>query len=138
MRDWLAELPLEDKPQVENLLREFRPVAQTWLDAANLPIDELILFLSQELFVDIADLAVAHKIAALLRGSANIHPEWRLLDFSREVADFCTHDRKFTGFSDQDYGFDPTAAQRQGGAFHHAQGQRPGVGSGVPDSPQQL
>jgi DNA helicase-2/ATP-dependent DNA helicase PcrA len=109
MRDWLAELPLEEKPQVENLLREFRPVAQTWLDAANMPIDELILFLSQELFVDIADLAVAHKIAALLRGSANIHPEWRLLDFSREVADFCTHDRKFTGFSDQDSGFDPTA-----------------------------
>jgi DNA helicase-2/ATP-dependent DNA helicase PcrA len=31
------------------------------------------------------------------------------LDFSREVADFCTHDRKFTGFSDQDSGFDPTA-----------------------------
>ena len=50
---------------MENLLREFRPIAQSWLNAANLPIDELILYLSQELFTDIADLAVAHKIAAL-------------------------------------------------------------------------
>ena len=108
MTDWLSTLQLVDKPQVENLLRAFRPIAQSWLNAANLPIDELILYLSQELFTDITDLAVAHKIAALMRGSANLHPEWRLADFSREVADFCSHNRKFTGFSDQDDGFDPT------------------------------
>lgn len=108
MNDWLSTQKLEDKPQVENHLRQFQSVAQTWLDAANLPIDELILFLSQELFVEAADMAVAHKIAALLRTSANLHPEWRLADFSREVADFCTHSRKFTGFSDQDDGFDPS------------------------------
>lgn len=105
--DWISTLPLEDDPQTENLLRGFLPVARTWLNAADLPIDELILFLSQELFTNIADLAVGHKIAALLRASAIIHPEWRLADFSREVAEFSTHDRKFIGFSDQDDGFDP-------------------------------
>lgn len=106
--DWLSDQALDIRPQIENLLTKFRDVAHTWLNAASLPIDELILFLSQELFIDIGDLAVAHKIAAILRTTASIHPEWRLADFSQEVAEFCSHNRKFTGFSNEDDGFDPT------------------------------
>ena len=130
MRDWLVELPLEEKPQVEHLLREFRPIAQTWLDAANLPIDGLILFLGQELFVDIADLAVAHKIAALLARVRQHPPRMEAFDLSREVADFSTRDRKFTGLATRTRVL-IRRAQRQSGALHHAQGQRTGVGSGV-------
>lgn len=107
LRDWLTDQPLEDSPQVENLLNAFRAAARTWLDAASLPIDELVIFLASELFIQPADLAVAHKIAALLRSAAVLNPEWRLPDFSHEAAEYTTMERKFTGFSDEDAGFDP-------------------------------
>lgn len=105
--DWMDRLDIESQPQVDNLLRDFKIEAHKWLEAITLPVDDLVIFLAGELFHEPADLAVAYKIAAMLAASAGLHPEWRLEDFAREAAMITGMGRKFTGFSDEDEGFDP-------------------------------
>ena len=51
-----------------------------------LPVDQLVLTLAQDIFTEPADLAVAHKMASLLRQRADAHPDWQLPELSEEVA----------------------------------------------------
>ncbi|HEX7597473.1 MAG TPA: ATP-dependent helicase, partial [Polyangia bacterium] len=67
-RDWLESLGLPEKQA--DLVQElvgFRSQAQKWLGAALLPVDQAVLTLAQDLFVAPTDLAVAHKLAVVLR-----------------------------------------------------------------------
>jgi DNA helicase-2/ATP-dependent DNA helicase PcrA len=88
-------------------LRDFRQVVQRWQGAVMLPIDQLVLSLAQDLFQEPADLAVAHKLALLLRQAKDVHSEWHLLDFTEELAVIAKNERRFIGFSEDDTGFDP-------------------------------
>jgi DNA helicase-2/ATP-dependent DNA helicase PcrA len=106
-QDWLASLSPEiDETLLEELL-EFRSHAQRWLNAVRLPIDQLILTLAQDIFTDAADLALAHKLALVLRKAAVDHPEWRLPELSTELSVIARNERKFIGFGNDDSGFDP-------------------------------
>ena len=42
-----------------------------------MPIDQMILTLAQDLFTEPADLALAHKLALVLRQVASDHADWR-------------------------------------------------------------
>ena len=42
-------------------------MVRRWHGAALLPIDQVLLTLAQDLFSEPADLAIAHKLAAVLR-----------------------------------------------------------------------
>ncbi len=93
--------------QVIQELEEFRVNVQRWLNAVTLPIDQLVLTLAQDVFTEAHDLALAHKLALVLRGAADDHPDWRLPELTAELAVIAKNERRFIGFSSDDSGFDP-------------------------------
>ena len=106
--DWLASLGLGDtQASLLDELDKFRSLAQRWQGTALLPVDQAVLTLAQDLFVSPADLAVAHKLAGVLRQAGEAHPDWRLPQMSEEIAVIARNQRRFLGFSDDDTGFDP-------------------------------
>lgn len=109
-RDWLADLEASGTPQqlLEELV-QFRSSIQKWQAATLLPVDELLLTISQDVFREAGDLALAHKLALLLGSIAQAHPDWPLDQFSSELGSIAKSQRKFTGFSEEDTGFDPDA-----------------------------
>jgi len=94
-------------PEIQQLLLEYREVIRRWHGAALLPIDQALLTLAQALFQDPADLAIAHKLAGVLRQASNSHPSWRLPELTKELEVIAQNKRRFLGFSDDDNGFDP-------------------------------
>jgi DNA helicase-2/ATP-dependent DNA helicase PcrA len=107
-RDWLVDLDFDEhETWFETELQEFRQIVHRWQGAVMLPIDQLTLSLAQDLFQEPPDLAVAHKMALLLRQARDAHREWRLPDFTDELAVIAQNERRFIGFSDDDIGFDP-------------------------------
>ncbi len=107
-QDWLEELGLtdEDQPVYQGLL-EFRDLVQRWLGTAVLPVDQAILTLSQDLFKEPPDLAIAHKLALILRQASEANPSYRLPELTEELAVVARNQRRFMGFSPEDTGFDP-------------------------------
>lgn len=107
-RDWLEHLGLEqnDSPIYARLL-EFRLLVRRWQQAVLLPIDQILLTASQDLFSEPSQLALAHKLAVLLRQVSDAHPNWQLPDLSEELAVISRNERRFLGFSDDDTRFDP-------------------------------
>lgn len=97
----------EEDLAVEDELLAFREVIRRWQGATLLPIDQMILTLAQELFSEPVDLALAHKLALVLRQTAESHPEWRLPELTAELGVIAKNERRFIGFSDEDSGFDP-------------------------------
>ena len=96
-----------EQEQVTEELNNFRVHVRRWLEAVTLPIDQLILTLAQDIFTEAADLALAHKLALVLRKAADDHTEWRLPELTAELAVIAKNERRFIGFSADDSGFDP-------------------------------
>ena len=105
--DWLAGLSEVEPEYVIQELTEFRVNVQRWLNAVTLPIDQLVLTLAQDVFSEASDLALAHKLALVLRGVADDHADWRLPELTSELAVIAKNQRRFIGFADDDSGFDP-------------------------------
>ncbi len=73
--DWLADLEgVGVEPGVLELLEEFRRLVRRWNNAALLPIDQMLLTLAQDLFTQPSELALAHKLAVLLRQAGHNPP----------------------------------------------------------------
>jgi len=89
-------------------LEEFRSYVIRWQGTTLLPIDQMILTLSQDLFSSPNDLALAHKLALLLRQVSNDHQGWRLPELTGELSLIARNERRFLGFSEDDSGFDPS------------------------------
>jgi DNA helicase-2/ATP-dependent DNA helicase PcrA len=96
-----------DAEAVIQELTDFRIHVRRWLEAVTLPIDQLVLTLAQDIFTEAADLALAHKLALVLRKAADDHTEWRLPELTAELAVIARNERRFIGFSADDSGFDP-------------------------------
>ncbi len=103
--EWLSGLGESDEVIAE--LTEFRVNVQRWLNAVTLPIDQLVLTLAQDVFSEVSDLALAHKLALVLRQTADDHNDWRLPELTSELTVIAKNERRFIGFSDDDSGFDP-------------------------------
>lgn len=107
-QDWLAELKLEERePILHHQILAFRAVVQRWQRATILSIDQLILTLSQDLFTEPSDLAVANKLAVILRRVTDINPGWGLAELANELDVIAKNERRFLGLSQDDIGFDP-------------------------------
>jgi len=107
-RDWLAGLDVAaEASDIREELVGFRALVRRWQEATLLPIDQLILTLAQDLFHEPADLAVAHKLAVVLRRASESHPEWQLPELTQELAVVARNERRFLGLSGDDIGFDP-------------------------------
>jgi DNA helicase-2/ATP-dependent DNA helicase PcrA len=106
--NWLEKLKADGVDEVAvNWLEEFRNTINTWQNATLLPIDQLVLTISQSIFSAPADLALAHKLALAMEQSAGSHPDWHLPEFINELDSIVRNERKFSGFGDEDQGFDP-------------------------------
>lgn len=105
--DWLATISESEADEVIQELNQFRINVQRWLKAVTLPIDQLVLTLAQDVFTEASDLALAHKLALMLRKAADDHNEWRLPELTSELAVIAKNERRFIGFSEDDSGFDP-------------------------------
>jgi DNA helicase-2/ATP-dependent DNA helicase PcrA len=106
-QDWLDSLTDSEPQVVLDELQEFRTIVRRWLGTALLPIDQMILTLAQDIFTEPADLALAHKLALVLRQVANDHADWRLPELTAELGVVARNERRFLGFSSDDSGFDP-------------------------------
>ena len=105
--DWLSAIGESEAFEVIEELREFRVNVQRWLQSVTLPIDQLVLTLAQDVFSAAPDLALAHKLALVLRTASNDHADWRLPELTSELAVIAKNERRFIGFSSDDSGFDP-------------------------------
>lgn len=105
---WLETVAESQKNfEVRDELIQFREIIRHWQAATFLPIDQLLLTVAQDLFLDPAELALAHKLSVLLRQLSEIHPDWRLPEFIDELKQIVKNERRFLGFSQDDDAFDP-------------------------------
>ena len=107
-QDWLDELglPGENMALYEHLV-QFRAMVRRWQQAADLPIDQLILTLASDLFTLETEIATAYSVALYLGRYADLHPEARLPEFVAELAAIAKGQRNFSGVGDDDDAFDP-------------------------------
>ena len=107
-RDWLnsLEMPVNDSSIIESL-QVFREYIRRWQGTVLLPVNQIILTIAQDLFENPTELAIAHKLAVLLRQAENSNPDWRLPELAGELAVIARNERRFLGFSADDTGFDP-------------------------------
>ena len=105
--DWLAALSESEADEVITELNTFREVVRRWHGATVLPIDQLVLTLSQEIFSASTDLALAHKLALVMRQVADENPQWRLPELTPSLHEIARNERRFIGFSSDDGGFNP-------------------------------
>ena len=67
----------------------------------------MVLAISQDLFTSENDLALAHKLALLLRKTDDEHSDWHLPELNNELGVISRNERRFMGFSEDESGFDP-------------------------------
>lgn len=119
-KDWLLEARAAnlETSKFETLGR-FRQQLQRWQEAALLPIDQLVLTISSELFKEAAEIATAYSIAVHLRSFVEAEPETRLLECVAELGQIVRNNRKFSSVSDDDDQFDPTSFKGQAVVITH-------------------
>ena len=121
--DWLDSVAaFKEEPDLRTELAAFRAQVQIWLEATILPIDQLVLTITQDLFADPADIALGHKIAGVLRGLAQSNPALRLPEFVYELGEISNNQRKFIGFDDTERGYEPRPGQVTVATMHAAKG----------------
>ncbi|HQP08977.1 MAG TPA: 3'-5' exonuclease, partial [Anaerolineaceae bacterium] len=115
---------LQDKAELEEVLADFRQILQRWHQASLLPIDQLILVIAMDLFTEMADLALAYKVAQRLEWAAMDNPQYTLPDYISMLKPITGNKESFSGFDLKDTGFDPS--QYKGKAvvstYHKAKG----------------
>jgi DNA helicase-2/ATP-dependent DNA helicase PcrA len=107
-QDWLDQiaLPNIDPVMYEDLVT-FREYVRRWQGTVLLPVDQIVLTLAQDIFQEPSELALAHKLSALLRQVQNNNPYWRLKELAGELMTIAKNERRFLGFSPEDTGFNP-------------------------------
>ncbi len=126
--DWLVEFPPASDAAIRAELLDFRSVVRRWLGASELPIDQLVLTVAQDLYRrgdadQIArELALAHKIAVVLRRLAGDRLDWRLPDLAAELDRVANNEQRFLGFSEDDLGFTPRPGRVTVATMHKAKG----------------
>ncbi len=106
LQDWLDDRAQMDSPAD---LERFRDQAGSWLRAADMPIDQLILTLSRDIFRDANDIATAHMIALHLAQLQQQQTQLRLPDFADELYEIAGNKRKFRAWGNDESRFDPDA-----------------------------
>nr|MBN1229739.1 ATP-dependent helicase [Anaerolineae bacterium] len=105
-----------------HLAGPFREQVKIWLQASILPIDQLVLTLSQYLFTEQSNLALGHKIAVVLGSIASNNPDFRLPEFASELRAIAQNERRFLGFDDATEGYEPQPGVVTVATMHAAKG----------------
>ena len=99
---------IQENEEIMVKLDEFRERLQRWHQASLLPIDQLILIIAMDLFTDMADLALAYKVAQRLEWAAMDNPHNTLNDYISILNPITSNKENFSGFDTKDIGFDPS------------------------------
>lgn len=119
--DWLATLDTLNSEQIAQL-EAFRTQVRFWLEAASLPVDQLILTLGQQLFTDQAELALGHKLAVVMGSIAANNQHYRLPELSTELRLIAQNERRFLGFDEAVEGYEPKPGIVTISTMHAAKG----------------
>ncbi|MFM8395018.1 MAG: ATP-dependent helicase, partial [Acidobacteriota bacterium] len=107
--DWLRDFARRGvDPERIELLRRYRDHIAVWQQATLLPIDQLVLTVSGDLFTTPAEMATAGSIALHLQSMKHSAPETELPDFVAELKAIAQNKRKFIGLGEDDNQFDPS------------------------------
>ncbi len=122
-RDWLnLQTKLQDEPDARADLEDFRGFVRRWLDASiALPIDQLTITITNDLFTDPADIALGYKIASVLKEAGSQNPSWRLAEFAEELRVIAANERRFLGFDNVE-GYEPKPGRLTVSTLHAAKG----------------
>ena len=110
-KNWLDDFALSGPPDVVQILKNYRSLLCEWQEAAVLPVDQLIITISNRLFQEPTDLALAHKIATVLAHAGRNHPDWQLPEFLTELEEISRTQRGFDAFFDDRSGYNPEQDQ---------------------------
>lgn len=106
--DWQKPfIELNTTPEQIDRLGRFREVIQRWHAAASLPLNQLVLVISQDLALEPFELATIHKLSLLIRSYERDHPEWYTCDYIKQLVDIARNERNFRNFSESEQGFNP-------------------------------
>ncbi len=111
-QDWLSSLNPDSIPEFETVIEtliRFRSALTRWQKATELPINQLLITIGQDIFTKQSELALTHKLALMLEQATHNHPEWVLPHFADELEIIALNRRKMFGFDEEDNGFDPEA-----------------------------
>jgi DNA helicase-2/ATP-dependent DNA helicase PcrA len=120
--DRATQHPYVPVEQDRILLEAFRELVCRWQGATVLPVDQLLLTVAQDLFIDPGELALSHKLAVMLRLRSDDNPEWRLPELTAELAQIARNQRRFLGFAEQDTGFEAEPGVVTISTLHRAKG----------------
>jgi DNA helicase-2/ATP-dependent DNA helicase PcrA len=98
--DWMSTLDAGD-PDLLATLDDFKEIVLKWQQAALLPIDQLILTLSVDLFHTPEELSISHKIAAFQKQLSIQHPDWELPALLDELKSLARNERRFFSISEE-------------------------------------
>lgn len=104
--DWLDEFCRSDAALRQHL-DDLRRVLRRWQEAADLPIDQLLLTIGGDLFRSEAEIAMVWSLAVHLRQFAELYADARLPEFTSELRQIAAGRRRFLAVGDEDSGFDP-------------------------------
>jgi DNA helicase-2/ATP-dependent DNA helicase PcrA len=88
-------------PDLLATLDDFKEIVLKWQQAALLPIDQLILTLSVDLFHTPEELSISHKIAAFQKQLSIQHPDWELPALLDELKSLARNERRFFSISEE-------------------------------------
>lgn len=121
--DWLDQIGwLENVDNFRAVVEAFRRDLQRWTSATILPADELVLTLGNDLFVEAADLALAHSLAVHLAKLSTENPTYRLTDLAGELGNIAENRRRIPGFGEDTQGYEPKPGKITVATMHAAKG----------------
>ncbi len=98
--DWMNTLDAGDEDLLSTLC-DFKEIVIKWQKAALLPIDQLILTLSGDLFHTSEELSTSHKIAAFQKQLSTQHPDWELPALLDELKSLARNERRFFSINEE-------------------------------------
>jgi DNA helicase-2/ATP-dependent DNA helicase PcrA len=104
------------------MLHVFRELVRRWQEATILPVDQLVLTIAQDLFIEPSELALSHKLAMMLRAASEDNPQWRLSELTTELAVIARNQRRFLGFDQEDSGATAEKGKVTVSTLHKAKG----------------
>ena len=106
--DYLLDLSKnqQDEDAITALIN-FKATVRRWHLARQLPLDQLMLTIGQDLDLDPYEVATVYRLAGLLRDLAQAHPEWTPMDLNGELIRIARNQRRFFAFSENEDGYDP-------------------------------
>ncbi len=121
--DWLGKISwIDDYHGFRTVVEAFRTELRRWSEASELPVDELVLTLGQDLFVEQAELALAHGVAVHLARLVRDRPDLRLHEIWQTLSEIGQNSRRFLNFVEGAYGFVPPPGEVTIATMHAAKG----------------